>query len=88
MGLVNSTNHSLVIFVEEMKTSEQFSKFAEAWKTHAKRQRSGSLLSEKILCGTEEIFLFVEKNIPKDPSVLISQLGWDSAKEGHVVCAL
>jgi hypothetical protein len=40
LGLVNSTDHSLVISSEEMEASERFSQFAKAWKTPAKRGRS------------------------------------------------
>ena len=31
MGLVNSSDKSLVISVEDMEATEQFSKFVEAW---------------------------------------------------------
>jgi hypothetical protein len=87
LGLVNSTDHSLVISSEEMEASERFSQFAEAWKTPAKRGRSVSLLPDRILPGPDVDFTFV-KNIPEDPSQLISQIGWDPAKEGRIIHAL
>jgi hypothetical protein len=70
-----------------MEASEQFSKFAEAWKTPAKRGRSVPLLPDGILPTPEENFTFV-KSIPEDPSVMTSQIGWDPVRERRVVRAL
>jgi hypothetical protein len=86
-GVVNSTDHSTILSSADMEASEKFSQFAVAWKTPAKRARSDLLLPDRILPGPEEDFSFV-KNIPDDPSILINQIGWDSAKGGRVVRAL
>ena len=86
LGLVNLTDHSLVTSSEEMEASER-SKFAKAWKTPAKRGRSGPLLPDQMLPGPDDDFAFV-KNIPDDPSVLMTQHGWDPAQEGRVARAL
>ena len=87
LGLVNSSDRALVMSSEDMEATEQFSKFADDWKTPAKRGRSAPLLPDRILPGPEDDFSFV-KNIPDDPADLIVQLGWDPAKEGRVVRAL
>jgi hypothetical protein len=87
LGLVNSLDHSLVVSPEEMEASERFSKFADSWKTPAKRGRSSALPPERILPGPEEDCAFI-KNVPEDPSEWMQQIGWDSSKEGRVVCAL
>jgi hypothetical protein len=86
-GLVNSSDHSQIISSEDMEASERFSKFAEDWKTPAKRGRGTVLQPERILPGAIEDFSFV-KNLPEDPAELISQIGWNPAKEGRVVRAL
>jgi hypothetical protein len=86
-GLVNSSDHSLVVSPEEMEASERFSKFADSWKTPAKRGRSSALPPERILPGPEEDCAFI-KNLPEDPSEWMQQIGWDSSKEGRVVHAL
>ena len=86
-GLVNSADHSQIISSEDMEASERFSKFAEDWKTPAKRGRSTVLQPERLLPGVIEDFSFV-KNLPEDPAELISQIGWDPLREGRIVRAL
>jgi hypothetical protein len=86
-GLVNSADHSQTISSEDMEASERFSKFAEDWKTPAKRGRGTVLQPERLLPGVIEDFAFV-KNLPEDPAELISQIGWDPSREGRVVRAL
>jgi hypothetical protein len=86
-GLVNSSDHSQIISSEDMEASERFSKFAEDWKTPAKRGRATVFQPERLLPEVLEDFSFV-KNLPEDPAELISQIGWDPSKEGRVVRAL
>jgi hypothetical protein len=86
-GLVNSADHSQIISSEDMEASERFSKFAEDWKTPAKRGRGTVFQPERLLPGVTEDFAFV-KNLPEDPAELTSQIGWDPSKEGRVVRAL
>ena len=79
LGLVNLTDHLLVTSSGEMEAPERFSKFAEAWKTPAKRGRSGPPLPDWTLPGPEDDFSFV-KSAPNDPSALMTQLERDPAK--------
>ena len=75
MGLVNSSDKSLVMSVESMEATEEFSRFAETWITPTKRGISAILMPERILPGVEENNFSFNKTIPEDSSLLVSQLG-------------
>ena len=86
-GLVNSADHSTTISPEDMEVSEEFSNYAENWKTPAKRGRSQLALPERILPGSEDDFSFVRK-LPEVTSELITQLGWEPQRGADVLRVL